>query len=58
VPIDFDPLLAKLVGYGADRDQAIARLARALNEYFVGESRRTFLCFAASCAMQIFARQA
>jgi len=36
VPIDYDPLLAKLIGYGADRTQAIARLVRALNEYFVG----------------------
>src|ERR1700733_10451035 len=36
VPIDYDPLLAKLIGYGEDRDQAIARLTRALNEYFVG----------------------
>jgi acetyl-CoA carboxylase biotin carboxylase subunit len=36
VPIDYDPLLAKLIGYGADREQAIARLTRALNEYFVG----------------------
>ncbi|MGA2388348.1 MAG: acetyl-CoA carboxylase biotin carboxylase subunit [Candidatus Sulfotelmatobacter sp.] len=36
VPIDYDPLLAKLIGYGADREQAISRLARALNEYFVG----------------------
>jgi acetyl-CoA carboxylase biotin carboxylase subunit len=36
VPIDYDPLLAKLIGYGTDRDQAIARLARALSEYFVG----------------------
>jgi len=36
VPIDYDPLLAKLIGYGTDRDQAIARLTRALNEYFVG----------------------
>jgi acetyl-CoA carboxylase, biotin carboxylase subunit len=36
VPIDYDPLLAKLVGYGADRNQAIARLTRALSEYFVG----------------------
>ncbi len=35
VPIDYDPLLAKLVGYGQDRQQAIARLARALPEYFV-----------------------
>jgi acetyl-CoA carboxylase biotin carboxylase subunit len=36
VPMDYDPLLAKLIGYGADRNQAIGRLMRALNEYFVG----------------------
>jgi len=36
VPMDYDPLLAKLIGYGTDRDQAIGRLKRALNEYFVG----------------------
>ncbi len=34
VPIDYDPLLAKLIGYGADRRQAIMRLQRALHEYF------------------------
>ena len=36
VPIEYDPLLAKLIGYGADRPQAISRLVRALNESFVG----------------------
>ena len=36
VPIDYDPLLAKLIGYGEDREQAMARLTRALDEYFVG----------------------
>jgi acetyl-CoA carboxylase biotin carboxylase subunit len=36
VPIDYDPLLAKLIGYGSDRRQTIGRLRRALNEYFVG----------------------
>jgi acetyl-CoA carboxylase, biotin carboxylase subunit len=36
VPLDYDPLLAKLIGYGTDREQAISRLTRALNEYFVG----------------------
>jgi acetyl-CoA carboxylase, biotin carboxylase subunit len=36
VPMDYDPLLAKLIGYGSDREQAIARLTRALGEYFVG----------------------
>jgi len=36
VPMDYDPLLAKLIGYGSDREQAISRLRRALSEYFVG----------------------
>jgi len=36
VPTEYDPLLAKLIGYGSDRDQAIGRLTRALAEYFVG----------------------
>ncbi|MGA8430668.1 MAG: acetyl-CoA carboxylase biotin carboxylase subunit [Candidatus Sulfotelmatobacter sp.] len=36
VPMDYDPLLAKLIGYGESREQAIGRLARALSEYFVG----------------------
>ena len=35
VPLDYDPLLAKLIGYGTDREQAIMRLRRALHEYFV-----------------------
>src|SRR5882762_3451019 len=36
VPLEYDPLLAKLIGYGSDRAQATARLVRALSEYFVG----------------------
>src|SRR6185369_9480349 len=36
VPIDYDPLLAKLIGYGSSREEAISRLQRALYEYFVG----------------------
>jgi acetyl-CoA carboxylase, biotin carboxylase subunit len=36
VPIEYDPLLAKLIGYGENREQAIQRLLRALYEYFVG----------------------
>src|SRR3984957_16063096 len=35
VPIDYDPLLAKLIGYGEDRSQTISRLRRALEELFV-----------------------
>src|ERR1022692_2265045 len=36
VPMEYDPLLAKLIGYGETRDEAINRLLRALYEYFVG----------------------
>ena len=32
VPIHYDPMIAKLIAYGADRDQAIERLRRALRE--------------------------
>jgi acetyl-CoA carboxylase biotin carboxylase subunit len=36
VPVDYDPLLAKLIGYAASREQAVGRLRRALDEYYVG----------------------
>jgi len=35
VPIYYDPMLAKLIVWGADRGQAIARMRRALDEYRV-----------------------
>jgi acetyl-CoA carboxylase biotin carboxylase subunit len=35
VPVDYDPLLAKLIAYGSDRSHAIARLRRALDEYSI-----------------------
>jgi acetyl-CoA carboxylase biotin carboxylase subunit len=35
VPIDYDPMLGKLIASGRDRRQAIARLSRALSEYDV-----------------------
>ena len=34
VPIDYDPLLAKLIACGEDRPQSISRLTRALQEFF------------------------
>jgi acetyl-CoA carboxylase biotin carboxylase subunit len=36
VPLEYDPLLAKLIGFGTTRQDAISRLERALVEYFVG----------------------
>jgi len=35
VPIDYDPLISKLVAWGSTRDEALARMARALREYRV-----------------------
>jgi acetyl-CoA carboxylase biotin carboxylase subunit len=36
VPLEYDPLLAKLIAYGENRQQVINRLRRALTEYFIG----------------------
>ncbi len=39
VPLEYDPLLAKLIVHGASREEAIARLDRALSEYAVAGIR-------------------
>ncbi|MDP9264015.1 MAG: acetyl-CoA carboxylase biotin carboxylase subunit [Acidobacteriota bacterium] len=36
VPLEYDPLLSKLVAHAGSRAEAIARMERALAEYFVG----------------------
>jgi acetyl/propionyl-CoA carboxylase alpha subunit len=36
VPLDYDPMVAKLITWGADRSEALARMRRALAEYRVG----------------------
>lgn len=36
VPLDYDPMLSKLIAFAPDRPSAIARMRRALDEYFVG----------------------
>jgi acetyl-CoA carboxylase biotin carboxylase subunit len=41
VPLFYDPLLAKLIVWGRDRQQAIARLRRALAEYQIVGVRTT-----------------
>ncbi len=41
VPIHYDPMISKLVAWGADRPQAIARMRRALREYEVRGIRTT-----------------
>lgn len=34
VPNEYDPMLGKLIAWGSDRNEAIARLRRALDEYY------------------------
>jgi acetyl-CoA carboxylase biotin carboxylase subunit len=36
VPLDYDPMLSKLIAFAPDRPSAIARMRRALDEYFIG----------------------
>jgi acetyl-CoA carboxylase biotin carboxylase subunit len=36
VPLDYDPMLSKLIAFAADRKAAMARMQRALDEYFIG----------------------
>ena len=35
VPMDYDPLLSKLIAWGNSREEAVARLRRALEEYSI-----------------------
>ena len=44
-PSIYDPLVAKLIAWGSDRDQAIARLARALREYEIEGIKTTIPFF-------------
>jgi acetyl-CoA carboxylase biotin carboxylase subunit len=45
VPIDYDPMLGKLVVHAEDRPRAIARLARALDDYEVAGVQTTLPLF-------------
>ncbi|MFM8432531.1 MAG: acetyl-CoA carboxylase biotin carboxylase subunit [Bacteroidota bacterium] len=35
IPIYYDPMIAKLIVYGADRDEAIERMVRAIDDYHI-----------------------
>ena len=39
VPLDYDPMLSKLIAFAPTREAAIARLLRALDEYVIGGIR-------------------
>ena len=47
IPSDFDSMIAKIIAYGKDRDEALARIKRALEELKIkiknGTTNRTFI---------------
>jgi len=45
VPNDYDPLLGKLIAWGSSRDEAIARMKRALEEYYVSGIKTNIALF-------------
>ncbi|MGB6789590.1 MAG: acetyl-CoA carboxylase biotin carboxylase subunit [Candidatus Acidiferrales bacterium] len=45
VPTDYDPMLGKLIAWGSDRAEAIARLQRALGEYYARGIRTNVALF-------------
>jgi len=58
VPIDYDPMLGKLIVHGPDRVAALARLRRALADYEVGGVETTLPLFRSLCDDAEFARGA
>jgi acetyl-CoA carboxylase, biotin carboxylase subunit len=45
VPIEYDPLLSKLIAWGNSREEAISRLRRALDEYTISGIRTNVSLF-------------
>ena len=41
VPMDYDPMIAKLIAWGRTRDQALDRMRRALGDYRIGGVKTT-----------------
>ncbi|HEV2113153.1 MAG TPA: acetyl-CoA carboxylase biotin carboxylase subunit, partial [Terriglobales bacterium] len=56
VPLDYDPMLSKLVAWAPDRAQAIARMQPALEEYFIGGIKSNLGLFRGILQEPTFAR--
>src|SRR6266850_1725097 len=54
VPMDYDPLLSKLIAYAPTREHAIARLQRALEEYHVGGIKTNLFFFHDTATTEIY----
>ncbi|HYL68028.1 MAG TPA: acetyl-CoA carboxylase biotin carboxylase subunit [Candidatus Limnocylindria bacterium] len=54
VPNEYDPMLGKLIGWGGDRAEALARLRRALDEYYASGIKTNLPLFRRILAAQDF----
>src|SRR5262249_12780975 len=45
VPLEYDPMLSKLIAFAPTREQALQRMLRALDEYFVRRIRTNLALF-------------
>jgi acetyl-CoA carboxylase biotin carboxylase subunit len=54
VPLDYDPMLAKLVVWAGDRSAAVERLHRALSEFQIRGVATTLTLFRALVGMDAF----
>jgi acetyl/propionyl-CoA carboxylase alpha subunit len=54
VPLEYDPMLAKLIVWAPDRQAAVERLGRALSEYQVSGVATTLSLFRALVGMEAF----
>ncbi|HVB36194.1 MAG TPA: acetyl-CoA carboxylase biotin carboxylase subunit [Candidatus Acidoferrales bacterium] len=56
VPTEYDPMLGKLIAWGNDRSEALARMRQALDEYYVGGIKTNIGLFHAILAEPDFSR--
>jgi acetyl-CoA carboxylase biotin carboxylase subunit len=54
--MEYDPLLSKLIAYGPTRERAIARMLRALGEYYVAGIKTNLSLFRRVLADDAFRR--
>ncbi len=58
VPNEYDPMLGKLIAWGGDREEALARMGRALQEYYASGIKTNVSLFRRILASRDFQRAA
>lgn len=54
VPVYYDPMIAKLIAWGSNREEAIARMARAVDEYIISGVKTTLSFARYALAHEVF----